>query len=70
MGSAPRLYAISDGQQSTADLVAAAVAAAQAGLPALQLRHKQLDTSSLYDLATRLSSALAAFDCGLYINER
>ena len=69
MNRAPRLYVITDRRQAR-NLLSAAESAAEAGAPALQLREKDLDAASLYELAVELRKLLERHRTALYNNDR
>lgn len=69
--SIPRLYVVTDRQQ-TADrpLEAVVAEAARGGAGMVQLREKDLTARDLYDLGARLQSQLAPHNVPLLINDR
>jgi thiamine-phosphate pyrophosphorylase len=67
----PRLLLVTD-RHATAgrDLVDVVARALDAGLPAVQLRDKDLPGSALFDLAERLRAATARMRALLFVNDR
>jgi thiamine-phosphate pyrophosphorylase len=67
----PRLVLVTD-RHATAgrDLLGVVASALDAGLPAVQLRDKDLDGAALFALAERLRKATLARGAALYVNDR
>lgn len=69
--SIPRLYVVTDRQQTAErPLEAVVAAAARGGAGMIQLREKDLTARELYDLGARLQSRLAPHGIPLLINDR
>ena len=71
MPSVPRLVLVTD-RHATAgrDLIDVVCAALDAGLPAVQLREKDMSGAAVFALAERLRSETAARGALLFVNER
>jgi len=71
VGSIPRLYVVTDRQQTAGrPLEAVVAAAARGGAGMIQLREKDLTARELYDLGARLQSLLMPHGIPLLINDR
>jgi len=71
VGSIPRLYVVTDRQQTAGrPLEAVVAAAARGGAGMIQLREKDLTARELYDLGARLQSLLLPHGIPLLINDR
>ena len=71
VGSIPRLYVVTDRQQTAGrPLEEVVVAAARGGAGMIQLREKDLTARELYDLGARLQSLLLPHGIPLLINDR
>src|SRR5881296_1882515 len=68
--SLPRLILVTDRRATDRDLVAVVEAALDAGLPAVQLREKDLPARPLLALAERLRAATARTGALLLVNDR
>src|SRR6059058_4744886 len=68
--SPPRLILVTDRRATDRDLVAVVEAALDAGLPAVQLREKDLPGRELLALAERLRAATARAKALLLVNDR
>ena len=69
--SIPRLYVVTDRQQTAGrPLEAVVAAAARGGAGMIQLREKDLTARELYDLGARLQSLLIPYGIPLLINDR
>jgi thiamine-phosphate pyrophosphorylase len=69
--SIPRLYVVTDRQQTAGrPLEAVVAAAARGGAGMIQLREKDLTARELYDLGARLQSLLMPYGIPLLINDR
>src|SRR5438132_5649031 len=68
--SLPRLVLVTDRRATDRDLVAVVEAALDAGLPAVQLREKDLPGRPLLALAERLRAATARTGALLFVNDR
>lgn len=67
----PRLYVVSDRQQTQArPLVEVVTSAAQGGASMVQLREKDLSAQALFALGAELQAALAPYRVPLLINDR
>lgn len=69
----PRLYVIADTEAAHAgcgDVVRACQAAADAGAQLFQVRHKTATAAAQFDLAERLTRALAGYNVTLLVNDR
>lgn len=70
-GSIPRLYVVTDRQQTAGrPLEAVVAAAARGGAGMIQLREKDLTARALYDLGARLQHLLMPHGIPLLINDR
>src|SRR5207247_7936520 len=68
--SLPRLVLVTDRRATDRDLVAVVEAALDAGLPAVQLREKDLPGRPLLALAERLRAATRRTGALLFVNDR
>src|SRR5437867_3260041 len=68
--SPPRLILVTDRRATERDLVAVVEAALEAGLPAVQLREKDLPGRPLLALAERLRAATARTGALFFVNDR
>src|SRR6059036_2855043 len=68
--SLPRLILVTDRRATDRDLLEVVEAALGAGLPAVQLREKDLTGRALFALAERLRAATARTGALLFVNDR
>src|SRR5436853_688347 len=68
--SLPRLVLVTDRRATDRDLVAVVTAALDAGLPAVQLREKDLPGRRLLEIAEQLRTATARTGALLLVNDR
>jgi thiamine-phosphate pyrophosphorylase len=68
--AAPRLYLVTDRKQTARDLVGVVAECVAAGLPAVQLREKDLGAGELLALARRLREITRPHGARLFVNDR